>query len=274
MSNQATSTATFELHVTDRLKLRGKVRVVEDGKAKPVVVLAHGFRGFQDWGFWPEVAERLAATGDYAITFDYSRITAWEEGLEEPAVAAASTVSQDLSDLSVLFQALHASRLPLSAEADASRTTLLGHSRSGGSAVIYASEQPSQVAAVVIWNGGASPVHDLSDPDLTPVQRAVALDQQANAERFAVDRRFVLLEQPALIVQGDRDREALLDFVNGLKEAAPHQTYVFVPRGDHTFGVAHPLEGVTPELEAAYAATLDFLDEHFRSETGRTAQGA
>ncbi|WP_020620429.1 alpha/beta hydrolase family protein [Paenibacillus daejeonensis] len=274
MSNQTVAAASFELVLSDKLKVKGRVRTLEDGRAKPVVVLAHGFRGFQDWGFWPEVAERFAALGYYAITFDYSRITAWEEGIDEATVADASTVSQDQLDLSALLSALHEGKLPYREEADANKTALLGHSRSGGSSIIYAHEHPEHVAAVIVWNGGASPVSDLSDPDLTPVQRAVALDQQANSERYQIARHVEALQQQLLIVQGDQDSARLLEFVGRLQETSPQHTYVSVPGGNHTFGVSHPYEGATPELDAAFEATAAFLAQQFQVSSESEARGA
>lgn len=261
MSKQAIASETFEIGLGEGLKVKGRVRAIPDGVRKPVVVVAHGFRGFQDWAFWPEVAERLAGLGYYAVSFDFSRITAKEEGLDETQVAEASTVSQELSDLKALLGEIKHGGLPLREEADAGKVALLGHSRSGGSSIIHAGEHPESVSAVVVWNGGASPVNVSSDPDLTPVQRAVALDQEKNSERFNVTNHFVGLTQPALIVQGDADSQRLLDFVDRLKELAPGQKYVSIPGANHTFGVTHPYEGATEQLNAAFEETAAFLNE-------------
>jgi dienelactone hydrolase len=40
--------------------------------ARPAVVVVHGFKGFKDWGLWPQLAERLARAGVSAVTFNLS----------------------------------------------------------------------------------------------------------------------------------------------------------------------------------------------------------
>ena len=39
---------------------------------KPVVVFAHGFKGFKDWGAWDLVAERFAEEGYFFLKFNFS----------------------------------------------------------------------------------------------------------------------------------------------------------------------------------------------------------
>ncbi|MCR2804684.1 alpha/beta hydrolase family protein [Paenibacillus soyae] len=259
MSEQTLRSESFEIPLSGGLKVRGRVKTQENGVRKPVVVVAHGFRGFQDWGFWPDVTERFAEAGLYAVSFDFSRIAASEEGLNDARVAEASTLSQDVLDLGAVVRQLWQGQLPLGQEADPARIALLGHSRSGGSSIVFANENPELVGAVIVWNGGPGPVKASTDSDLTKVQLAVALDYESNPERFDITSRFSGLRQPALIVQGDRDSERLLEFVDKLKEIAPHQSYVSIQGADHTFGIAHPYEGSNERLDAAFEETVAFL---------------
>ncbi|RIX53161.1 alpha/beta hydrolase [Paenibacillus nanensis] len=264
MSEQTLRSAPFEIAVSDGLKVRGRVKTQENGVRKPIVVVAHGFRGFQDWGFWPDVTDRFASRGYYTVSFDFSRIAAKEEGLDDGRVARASTQSQDVLDIEAVIRLIGEGRLPLQEEADSNRVALLGHSRSGGSGILYASENPEQVDAVIVWNGGPAPAKSSKEPDLTPVQLAVALDYEANPERFDIASRFQELSQPALIVQGDSDSERLLAFVDRLKELAPHQSYVSIQGANHTFGAVHPYEGSNEGLDAAFEETAAFLARTFQ----------
>ena len=56
------------------LRIRGEARIPvrPPGATAQGVILCHGFKGFGRWGFFPYLAERLAAEGLTAVTFDFS----------------------------------------------------------------------------------------------------------------------------------------------------------------------------------------------------------
>ncbi|WP_062494490.1 hypothetical protein [Paenibacillus sp. 32O-W] len=60
------------------------------------------------------------------------------------------------------------------------------------------------------------------------------------------------------------DSERLLAQNRALRELAPHQTFVAVPGGNHTFGAADPYEGPTDALDQAFEETAVFLKRIFR----------
>jgi hypothetical protein len=64
-----------------------------------------------------------------------------------------------------------------------------------------------------------------------------------------------------LIIQGDQDRESLLQQNAAFREQAPQHRYYSVRGADHTFNTVDPYEGPTPELNEAVAVTLGFLHE-------------
>ncbi|OXS52835.1 hypothetical protein B1A99_32090 [Cohnella sp. CIP 111063] len=264
MPEQTLKTESFDIALNDDLRLRGRVKTSGDGARKPIVIVAHGFRGHQDWGFWPDVTDRFAARGYYAVGFDFSRITAAEDGLDEERASKAGTLSQELLDIDAIVRHALEGRLPFPEEADPQRSALLGHSRAGGSSIVYAGENSGRIGAVVVWNGGASPIRSSGEPDLSPLQKAVALDYEANPARFDTAKHFAELSQPALIVQGDGDSERLLSFVNRLQELAPNQTYASIPGANHTFNASHPYEGANEALDSAFEVTIGFLDSKLK----------
>lgn len=267
MGQATIANEAFRIEVEGGLLLNGDVKVYESNEKLPVLVLAHGFRGAKDWSFWPEVSSRFAAAGFYTVRFDFSRIAAKGEAsaLDEQAVAAAHTVSQELSDLETVVRYVRDGRLPLASRADAERLAVLGHSRAGGSVIVLGAGQ-EEVKAVVVWNGGGSPNRPVAanDEALTLAQQAILDDLAANAERFDVHRSFVALTKPALVVQGDQDNARLLEANRKLREAAPAQAFVDVALADHTFNASHPYEGATPQLEQALEATVEFLNRTLR----------
>ncbi|KAI7259327.1 hypothetical protein KC345_g10336, partial [Hortaea werneckii] len=147
----------FKLPLENGLYLEGEVRIPEGTAPKPVVLISHGFRGHKDWAFWPEVSARIAGSGFYTVSFNFSRIAARSAaGLSPAETAGAATLSRELLDLEHVLLSLQQGRLPLTEAADLTRLAVLGHSRAGGSNILFAAEHP-EVKALVVWNGGSAP---------------------------------------------------------------------------------------------------------------------
>jgi dienelactone hydrolase len=263
MANETLTIEHFRLPLENGLYLEGEVRVPEGTAPRPVILISHGFRGHKDWAFWPEVSARIAESGFYTVSFNFSRITARSTAGISPAEAAeAATLSRELLDLGHVLLSLQEGRLPLAGLADLQRLAILGHSRAGGSNILFAAEHP-EVKALVVWNGGSAPQPQQGKgaPVLTPQELAIRDDQQRNRERFNLESALGRVSAAALLIQGDQDREALLQQNAGFREQAPQHRYLTVRGADHTFGTVDPYEGSTSALNEAVAWTIEFLQE-------------
>ena len=268
MASHALAIASFEIPLENELRLQGEVRVLEDGRRKPVVLLGHGFRAHRLWSFWPEVARRFAEQGYYTVSFDFSRIAAEEDRLDAKAVAEAATFGRELADWGALVSRLRAEGLGLNDEADTDRIVVLGHSRAAGSGLLFAAEGQG-VQAFIAWNGGSSAplapvVPEGTEP--SPRDQAIIADLDRNAHRYDVYGAYAVLPVPALVVQGGADHERLLRSASGLEEAYPGHSVVWIPGADHTFGAKHPYEGFTKHLEEAFEHSLRFLRRVFAAQ--------
>lgn len=279
METKAPRKAPFELRLSDGGTIRGEVRFVPSGGRKPVVLIAHGFKGFKDWGFLPYAAERIAEAGFYAVTFNFSRngVSGGEE-FDELNKFALNTYSREQSDLERIVAALVGRELPHPEQADAKRIGICGHSRGGGNAIIFASEHPI-VRAAVTWNGiaranlfdaefeaaarrdGQAFVPNARTGQQMPIGKGFFEDLDRNADRFDIPARLASLRAPVLLIQGDADSSRLIEGFGRLKEAAPQQPSLLLEGASHTFGASHPFAGATPELDAALEATVGFLRE-------------
>lgn len=174
MGKQLLAAQGFKVELGDGLYISGEVKTIADGAAKPVLIVSHGFRGHKTWGFWPDVTNRFAEQGFYTISYDFSRISAKNDALGEHVVAEASTVSTELLDLETIVAELLQGVLPLSKEADVERLFLLGHSRSGGSSIIFGTLQPFPILSpVIIKRKGITPFADLVHVLIRPIEYAI-----------------------------------------------------------------------------------------------------
>ncbi|WP_238653107.1 alpha/beta hydrolase family protein [Paenibacillus piscarius] len=263
MSQETLTIEHFKLPLENGLYLEGEVRVPAGTALKPVLLLSHGFRGHKDWAFWPEVSARIAGSGFYTVSFNFSRIAArGADGISPEQAAEAATLSRELLDLEQLLKSLLEGRLPLAGLADTERIAVLGHSRAGGSNILFAAEHP-EVKALVVWNGGAAqqPQQGEGTAALTPQELAIREDQQRNKERFNLEDALSRVSAAAMLIQGDQDREALLQQHAGFREQAPQHRYLGIRGADHTFGTVDPYEGSTSVLNEAVASTIAFLQE-------------
>lgn len=263
MSRETLTVEHFRLPLENGLYLEGEVRVPAGTAPKPVLLISHGFRGHKDWAFWPEVSGRIAESGFYTVSFNFSRIAARSAAGLTPAEAAeAATLSRELLDLEQVLRSLQEGSLPLAGQTDLTRLAVLGHSRAGGSNILFAAEQPA-VKALVVWNGGSSPQPQQGKDAPAPTLQELAIreDQQRNQERFNLEQALAGVSAAALLIQGDQDREALLQQHAGFRELAPQHRYLTIQGADHTFNTVDPYEGPTSALDEAVARTVEFLQE-------------
>jgi len=68
------------MNITKNIQIKGKHKkpILTDifynktGKPKPIVIFAHGYKGFKDWGCWNLIAEQFAKQNFFFIKFNFS----------------------------------------------------------------------------------------------------------------------------------------------------------------------------------------------------------
>jgi pimeloyl-ACP methyl ester carboxylesterase len=267
----------------DGLPLRGDV-LLPDGEAaaRPTVVVCHGFKGFKNWGFFPELGRRLAQGGFLAILFNFSGsgIGPDLENFTDLDCFAGDTMSRQLDDLGCILDALETGRLP-DAAPDLDRMAVLGHSRGGATALLRARED-RRIRAVVTW-ASVSTLWRYSERELEAWKRqgfleflntrtqqqmridyAAVADLEKNRERYDVVRAVAELRVPLLLVHGEQDLSVPVQEGRDLRAArTPGNTTLHEVKGaGHTFGAVHPWAGTTPALDEAMGVSLEWLQGH------------
>jgi dienelactone hydrolase len=273
--------SSFELSNASGEPLRGDVYAPAGERRCPVVVVCHGFKGFKDWGFFPELSSRLAASGFLTVPFNFSGsgIGADLQNFTELERFARDTTSKQVADLGCVLDALHAQRLG-AGRADLQRVAVLGHSRGAATALIRAHED-ARVRAVIAWSGistlwrypeaeiaawkerGFMEFLNARTKQMMRIEYGMVEDLLANRERFDLIRTARALSVPLLIVHGEEDESVPVREAHAIYEAAgtAGDTLQIVPGSGHTFGAVHPWKGSTPALDEAIDATRAWLLE-------------
>ncbi|MBK0377798.1 alpha/beta hydrolase family protein [Mucilaginibacter segetis] len=239
----------------------------------PLVIFAHGFKGFKDWGTHNLVANYFAENGFRFLKFNFSHNgTTADSPVDFADLIAFSdnTFSIELDDLtSVIDFACGGSGI-----AAADDVYLIGHSMGGGISIIKTAED-SRIKKLVtmasisdfhnLWPKQAEEQWRLQGVMYIPNKRtgqqmplkASLLDDLSNHPiRLNIQAKAAQTIQPWLLMHGDADPTVPLSHALELKAAQPAAQFVMLPGGDHTFGGSHPyMENTLP------ATLLKFCDD-------------
>lgn len=113
------------------------------GQRRPVIVYAHGFNGFKDWGNFDLIARAFTAAGFAFLKFNFSHNGTSPDHPEDFFNLEAfgqNNYTKQLDDLGSVLDWVSDEKTPLADALDADRIGLIGHSMGGGIAIIKTSE--------------------------------------------------------------------------------------------------------------------------------------
>lgn len=267
----------FQINVNQNRFIRGDFFPAKHN-AEGLLIICHGFKGFKDWGFFPYAAEQLAQHV-HVITFNFSHNGVGEDAMNfsELEKFALDTYSKDLEDLQLLIQQVRDDALSLPHETGSLPIFLLGHSRGAGISLIYAFDYPTQISAVVSWNGisnvdllSQEMKHEMRQNGRTFIQNArtkqdmpldieILHDIEANQERFNILKRVKSTKVPIALIQGTEDFKHLQSGSEKLIENNSNIQQHLISNGNHTFNAVHPFKGETDQLTEAINQTTKFI---------------
>ncbi len=259
------------------------IRFVEDEGPRPVVVFCHGFKGFKDWGPYPEWGRHLARTGFVSVHMNFSYNGVHRDApmeFTELDKFADNTFTRELDDLQAVLDAVDEGRLP-EAPANPNRIGLLGHSRGGGTVILQA-DRDDRVDALVTWSSVATFVDRFSDEQIEDwetqgyteilnsrtgqvmrLNKVLYDDAMAHRDELDVPGAAARIDVPWLVVHARDDESVDFDAAGTLAGATESAELMAAEGGGHTFGGAHPFDGTVPEsLEAVWDRTTAFFRTH------------
>jgi acetyl esterase/lipase len=233
-------------------------------KPLPILLFAHGFKGFKDWGHWEPIAKEFAAAGYCFVKFNFSHNGTTPDDLLNFADLEAfgqNNYSKELDDLqTVLDWIVNAKELQEKNNWDVGNITSIGHSRGGPIALIAAKENAC-IQQVITWAG----VHELNyawkkaegqvdewkkegvyyvmngrTKQNMPLYYQLFENYQNNATRLSVQNTLKGFDKPYLILHGSADPAVPIDSAKYLAEHATHARLHIIDGANHVFGARHP----------------------------------
>jgi pimeloyl-ACP methyl ester carboxylesterase len=223
----------------------------------PLVIFAHGFKGFKDWGTHNLVANYFAQNGYRFLKFNFSHNgTTTDKPIDFTDLIAFSdnTFSIELDDLNTVIDfACGGSAIPR-----ANSVYLMGHSMGGGISLIKTAEDKRikklvSMASISSFHNlwpkqaeeqwrlqGIMYILNSRTNQQMPLKATLLDDLEKNATRLDILAKAATITQPWLIIHGDEDKTVPLSHAKQLKAAQPHAELLVIKTGDHTFNATHP----------------------------------
>jgi pimeloyl-ACP methyl ester carboxylesterase len=226
-------------------------------KDAPLVIFAHGFKGFKDWGTHNLLANYFVENGFRFLKFNFSHNgTTTDAPIDFADLIAFSdnTFSIELDDLTTVIDfACGGTAIPR-----ANGVYLIGHSMGGGISIIKTAED-KRVKKLVsmasissfhnLWPKEAEEqwrlqgilyMHNSRTNQQMPLKATLLDDLEKNAVRLDILAKASTITQPWLIVHGDKDPTVPLGHAEQLRDAQPGAGFLVIENGDHVFGATHP----------------------------------
>ena len=251
---------------------------------KPIVIFAHGYKGFKDWGAWNLVAETFAKAGFFFLKFNFSHNGGTiEQPIDFPDLEAFANnnFSIELDDMNRVVDFI-TSENSYSQEINSEKINLIGHSRGGG-IVLIKSEEDARISAAATWAGvsnfkarfqegtkdfanwlasGVTYVENSRTKQQMPHYLQFYKDFQENEHRLTIKRAVMNLAKPQLIVHGSDDPTVSINEAIAISKWNPESQLEIINEANHVFGSTHPWaeEYLPQNLQQAVNLTLTFLN--------------
>ena len=223
----------------------------------PLVIFAHGIRGFKDWGAHNLVAEYFANNGFRFLKFNFSHNGTTTDHPTEFADLIAfgdNTFSFELEDLKAVIDFVcGGSYMPAVRE-----VYLIGHSMGGGISIIKTAEDkritklvtmaaissfynlwPKQAEAQWKLQGVMYMLNSRTGQNM-PYKASMLYDLEKNPDRLDIAAKAAQITQPWLIIHGDKDTSVPLSHAELLHTAQPNAQLQVIEGADHVFNAVHP----------------------------------
>lgn len=257
----------------------------ENGQFLPLLIFAHGYKGYKDWGAWHLMAKKVANAGFFFVKFNFSHNGTTPDNPTEFADLEAfgqNNFTKEMLDYNAVTR--HFLQHP---KVDRDKLGIIGHSRGGGISIIKGYEDEAVRAVAVLagvshfgyrfpsgerlerWQEeGVMYSENARTKQQMPHYYQFYEDYKANEDRFNIQYAAQHLDKPLLIVQGTED-EAVKDKEAYLLHEWCKQSELEILDGtNHTFGAKEPWTSseMPKNLEKASEFVIEFFKKNFNKD--------
>lgn len=254
---------------------------IENQQPKPVVIFAHGFKGFKDWGHFNLVAAAFANAGFVFVKFNFSHNGTTIDKPNEFADLDAFGYNNfhiELDDLSSVVDYILNAEKEFSSEINSQMLFLLGHSRGGGICVLKAWKD-KRIKKLATW-ASVNEFGKFWTPDVMakwrqdkvmyvlnsrtgqelPMYYSAYEKFYAEKHLFDIPKAVTELTIPFLILHGTADTTVDFSQAELMQSWNCNAELFSIENGDHTFSGKHPYtnEKLPFHTEMAVQKTIAF----------------
>ena len=234
-------------------------------KPKPIVIFAHGYKGFKDWGCWNLIAEQFALQDIFFVKFNFSHNGGTvDQPIDFPDLEAfgQNNYTKELDDLQSVIDWICIEE-SIKNQIDVKNITLIGHSRGGGIVTIKAAEEP-RITRLITWaavsnfSERSSTVGDLEKWEKEGVKYVLNgrtkqqmphyyqfyEDFKDNETRLNIERSAIKIRIPHLIIHGTGDNPINVQEAKNIHSWSLKSELYLEENANHTFGASHPFQEI------------------------------
>jgi uncharacterized protein len=248
---------------------------VEPASAPPkcVVLLAHGFKGYKDYGFIPVLGHRLVhalPTVVHRFNFSHSGMTDDIATFANPDLFEHDTWNKQVFDLDTLIEAVSDGKAPSTPAG--LPIVLVGHSRGGVSCLLCAGrrfrDEKEPTPSAVVTLSAPENTSNLSPQTIAQLreQGYLASPSSRTGQELRVGRAWFDEQEaspadhdvlalaghircPVLTLHGQEDQTVDTACASHIAAACPQGESVLIPSGDHVYCATNPAEAEGPMSE-------------------------
>lgn len=260
-------------------KINVDVRFLDDGKPKPVVVFLHGFKGFKDWGFIPQVCKEFAKSGTIAVNFDFSRNGIIDPSVPkyDPEIFRTQTVSRMIDEATIVYTYILKELNDVIKGQFNGKIFAIGHSMGAAVLMMATAKYRLKFQSIALWGSiakldrntenqktswtalGYTEIKIPETGQILPLDSKYLTDKEILGDN-AIIEAIEKIDIPALIIHGKEDLIAKESESKEIKKAFGKKGILkIINSTNHTFGAKHPFENVTPALAEIIEETSHFF---------------
>jgi pimeloyl-ACP methyl ester carboxylesterase len=272
---EMSQTTNWEIHGAESQTIFGTAYLPDDAPLG-CALIAHGFKGYKDFRMIPAFARGLCQAGfvAHAFNFSHSGMTANPDTFERPDLFELDTWNKQIFDIQCVVEAISAGRLA----GTGLPYVLLGHSRGGVSAILFAGRQnaDSQLPrpAGVITAGSPDNACGMSDSDKNELRDRGYLEspsartgqilrvgspwlkeQEADRDAHDVLGNVRKITCPMLVVHGENDETIDVSSAASIAGVAANAQVARISSCNHVFNAPNPPPLDVREIPALHQAT-------------------